>query len=132
MNYYNPYFYNYPNMANTVSPGLFRSLLGGTKGINWSSLLSNAQKTIGIVNQAIPMVKQVSPAIHNAKTMFKVMNEFKKQDSSPSMNRVNSTQTAKAPSTKSSVESQKENTILNEENTQEIHTSNEGGPQFFI
>ena len=48
--------------------------------------LSKLQKTLGIVNQAIPMVKQVSPILNNAKTMFKIMNEFKKVDTPISNN----------------------------------------------
>ena len=75
MNYYNPYFMNYP--TSTSSPGLLRSLFGGSS-INWSSILSNTQKVIGIANQAIPTIKQISPVMKNAKTMFRVMNEFKK------------------------------------------------------
>lgn len=83
MNYYVPYFNMYPNMitptlGSTTSGGILSRLLG--KNLNWSSILSNTQKTLGIVNQAIPMFKQVSPIVKNAKTMFKVMNEFKKDD----------------------------------------------------
>lgn len=80
MNYYSPYFGYAPYAAAPASKGIFSSLLGGIKGIKWSGLLSNVQKTLGIVNQAIPMVKQVSPIMNNAKTMFKIMNEFKKVD----------------------------------------------------
>lgn len=83
MNYYVPYFNMYPNMVTptlgaTSSGGLFSRLLG--RGFNWSSILTNTQKTLGIVNQAIPVIKQVSPVVKNAKTMFRVMNEFKRED----------------------------------------------------
>ena len=79
MNYYNPYFsYPYVNQGGVSSGGLFSKLLG--KGINWSSILSGTQKTLNIVNQTIPLVKQISPVMSNAKTMFKIMNEFKKVD----------------------------------------------------
>lgn len=83
MNYYMPYFNMNPNVVTPmvskgISKGLFSKLLGG---LNWSSILSNTQKTLGIVNQAIPMIKQISPVMKNAKTMFKVMNEFKRVDS---------------------------------------------------
>lgn len=61
----------------TRSGGLFSKLLGG---INFSSILTNTQKTLGIVNQAIPVIRQVQPVLKNAKTMFKVMNEFKRPD----------------------------------------------------
>ena len=51
------------------------------KTINWSGLLSNTQKTLNIVNQAIPIVYQIKPMVNNAKTIFKVANEFNKSDS---------------------------------------------------
>ena len=73
MNFYNPYFMPYT----TTRTGLFSSLFGGIK---LSNILSGAQKTLNFVNQAIPVVKEISPMIKNTKTMFKVMNEFKKAD----------------------------------------------------
>lgn len=79
MNYYNPYFGIYPTAATTSSPGLFGRILGGG-GIKWGSLLSGTQKVLGVANQAIPVIRQISPVMKNAKTMFKVMNEFKKVD----------------------------------------------------
>ena len=48
--------------------------------INFNNILNNTQRTLGIINQAIPIVKQVTPVMKNAKTMFRVMNEFKKVD----------------------------------------------------
>lgn len=89
MNYYIPYFNMYPNvvtptLGSTASGGILSKILG--KSLNWSSILTNTQKTLGIVNQAIPMFKQVSPIVKNAKTMFKVMNEFKKEDTILSSN----------------------------------------------
>ena len=52
----------------------------GMKKINWSSLLNNTQKTLNIINQAIPIVYQVKPIIANAKTMFKVISAVKEDD----------------------------------------------------
>ena len=49
-------------------------------GFNWSSLFSNAQKALNVANQAIPLVRQVGPVVNNAKTMFKVVSEFRKVD----------------------------------------------------
>lgn len=128
MNYYNPYFYTSPTMTGASAPGLFRSLFKGAgSGINWSSLLSNTQKTIGIINQAIPMVKQVSPMMQNAKTMFKVMNEFKK---------VEPTQAKAAPSTKREtgrpMNTQTPSSQPVESTPAENSISVEEGPQFFI
>lgn len=49
-------------------------LLG--RGLSFSSILSNAQKTLNIVNQTIPLVYQIKPIFKNARTMFKVAKEF--------------------------------------------------------
>ncbi len=80
MNYF-PGYYNYiPYNTMSTSNGLINNILGNLKKTNWSNILSNIQKTLNIVNQTIPMIKQVTPMINNAKTMFKIMNEFKKTD----------------------------------------------------
>lgn len=76
MNYYLPYMT--PYIGNTSSTGLLSKIF--KNGINWSSFLTNAQKTLNIVNQTIPVIKQMKPVVNNAKTMFKIMNEFKKVD----------------------------------------------------
>ena len=63
-----------PNLL--YMPG--RSILPiARKTINWAGLLSNTQKTLNIVNQAIPIVYQVKPMINNAKTMFKIADALK-------------------------------------------------------
>lgn len=77
MNYFNPYYMSYPTMGVAPKTGLFKGLLGN---INFSSVLSGTSKTLNIVNQALPLVKQAGPIMKNAKTMFRVMNEFKKID----------------------------------------------------
>ena len=66
-----------PNLL--YMPG--RSILPiARKTINWAGLLSNTQKTLNIVNQAIPIVYQVKPMINNAKTMFKIASELTKSN----------------------------------------------------
>lgn len=120
MNYYSPYFGYAPYTTAPASKGILSSIIGGVKGVNWSGLLSNVQKTLGIVNQAIPMVKQVSPIVNNAKTMFKIMNEFKKVDT---------------PNTSSNI---KQNTQPNNSNIEVVendkidNNSDDSGPTFFI
>ena len=66
--------------SSATRPGLFSRLLGGASGIKWSSILNGTQKTLNILNQGIPLVRQASPLMKNAKTMFRLMNEFKKVD----------------------------------------------------
>lgn len=73
MNFYNPYFYSLP--ANT---GLLRNII--PRGLSLGSIVNGTQKTLNIINQAIPIIKEASPMMKNAKTMFKIANEFKKED----------------------------------------------------
>lgn len=75
MNYYMPYGIT-PYIEGTRNVGLLSRIF--KNGINWSTILSNTQKTLNIVNQTIPVIKQMGPVMNNAKTMFKLMNEFKK------------------------------------------------------
>ena len=78
MNYYNPYFATYPYLQMAPRMGLFSRLFGGN--LSFSTILNGTQKTLNIVNQGLPLIKQMSPIVKNAKTMFKVMNEFKKAE----------------------------------------------------
>ncbi len=88
----NPYLYQ-----NIARPGLLSRLFGGARaagtvgaaaksGINWGTLLSNTQKSLGIINQAIPIVYQVKPIINNAKTMFRIAGAVKDTPNTNSSN----------------------------------------------
>lgn len=79
MNFHNPYSL-YPYVSAPARQGLFSNLTSGLRGINWSNILNNTQRTLNIINQAIPAVKQISPMVRNARTMFRVMNEFNRTD----------------------------------------------------
>lgn len=80
-NYFNPSFMRstpymyYP--TSTIRPngfGLFNRIgMGGTPRITFSGILNGASKTLGVINQAIPVFYQVKPIVNNAKTMFKVV-----------------------------------------------------------
>ena len=117
MNFSNPYYYVMPTATSGLGKGLFGSSLRG--GINWSSILNGAQRTLGLVNQAIPLVKQAAPMVRNAKTMFKVMNEFKKVESSTSNTNVVSDIPNNAPE-------------VNTSNSENIQMVSNGGPTFFV
>ena len=71
MNYY-PY---YPLVQ--PRPSLFGGIM---RGFNFQSILSGTQKALNFANQAIPLIKQAAPMVQNAKTMFRVINEFRKTD----------------------------------------------------
>ncbi len=65
------------------------SLLSSLKSINWGTFLGNAQKTLGVINQAIPIIYQVKPIISNAKTVFKIANSLKDTNETPINNTSN-------------------------------------------
>lgn len=125
MNYYNPYFYSMPNtIANTSNLGLFSRLLGG-RSITLGGILNGTQRALNFANQAIPLVKQIRPMIGNAKTMFRVMNEFKRTESPKQNVRVNK------------VQNNLNSNINNNENLKETiqndnYISSDEGPTFFI
>ncbi len=106
MNFYNPYYSFVP--YSVARPGLFSTISRGLRGFNLGSLINGTQRTLGLVNQAIPVIKQMTPMMKNAKTMFRVMNEFKKTDTpkprQPQKNTSNS-KPAETSSTNYSVDS---------------------------
>lgn len=57
--------------------GMLSKLGLAGKSINWGGLLNNASKTLGVVNQAIPLVKQAGPMFNNMKSMMRLASIFK-------------------------------------------------------
>jgi len=112
MNYY-PYLNSVPFATPAVKTGLFKGIFGGIK---WSSIINGTQKTLGIVNQALPLIKQAGPVLNNAKTMFKVMNEFKKTDAITEEKPINTIKTE---------------TYTQESVNKNIKTVSNNGPVFF-
>ena len=74
--YYNNFF-PYQNSLN--NPNILKKGLGivNFKKINWSNILNNTQKTLNVINQAIPVYYQVKPIWGNAKTMFRMIGALK-------------------------------------------------------
>ena len=77
-----------PNGLN-MFPTKTRGLLSSLKGINWSTLLSNAQKTLNVVNQTIPLVRQAAPMLNNMKSMIKLASAFKDETDTKQDNKKN-------------------------------------------
>jgi len=76
------------SLANTTrGAGLLSRLgtgLSGIKSINWGGLINNTSKTLGIINQTIPLVRQVGPMVNNMRSMLKVASLFKDETDTPS------------------------------------------------
>lgn len=76
--------------SNPYAGGSFFSKgLGAIKTINWSSLLDGTQKTLGVINQAIPIFYQVKPIISNARTMFRIADVVKNDNFNDNSNNTN-------------------------------------------
>lgn len=59
-----------------TNPNLLANAFNALKAIKWGPILDGTGKTLGVINQAIPIVYQVKPLISNAKDLFKIANEI--------------------------------------------------------
>lgn len=109
---YQPY-YPYP----TNSAGLLSRIFRG--GFSFSDIINGTNKTLNVINQMIPIIKQVGPTVQNAKTMFRVMNEFKKFDTPKGRNSVSNG-------------NQKEENKLTKKEPKNNTYENVSGPTFFL
>jgi|GEM_PF-2563309 len=76
---------------------------------DWNSMLNNTQRTLSIINSAIPLVNQVRPMLSNTSTMLKIYREMSKSD-----NNLPTENTEKA------------------NNIPQTNTQRDNGPKFFI
>ena len=53
---------------------------GNFNGLTFGKVISGISKTLNIVNQAIPLYKQVLPIINNAGSILSIFKEFNKPD----------------------------------------------------
>ena len=110
--------------------GNARNFAGGvSRGINWSSLLNNTSKTLSVVREAIPIVKEVGPMMNNMKSMLKIASVFKDEtDTSTRANTYNST------NTKKEVTQNKEATPTKNDNIDSVTTTSnyQNEPNFFL
>ena len=100
-------------VANSTSTGIATA----TNKITFNGILNGASKTLGVINQAIPVFYQIKPIWNNAKTMLRVakaMNSSDINDFDASKIKVNTSSNTKKDTTKNN------SSIINEE-----------GPTFF-
>ena len=96
-NYFMPYGMNYGMplgmglrgsslVPKTGILGRLGGVTGAVKGFNWGGLLNNASRTLGVINQAIPVVKQAGPLLSNMKSMMRLATAFKNETSPKNKN----------------------------------------------
>ena len=81
-----------------------------TSGITFSGILNGASKTLGVINQAIPVFYQIKPIWNNAKTVFRVAKAMNSSDNSntsftSNINRTSNTNTSTNNSINNNTES---------------------------
>lgn len=59
------------------------------KKIDWTKLLDGTQKTLNIINQAIPIIYQIKPIIENAKTFINIANVLNEKDEEEEIKKTN-------------------------------------------
>lgn len=85
----NPGRFFIPNMGIARSPmisanflpsrdgiGFFGRITNSLRTFNWSGLLNGASKTLNVVNQTIPLVRQAGPMFNNMKSMLRLAKVF--------------------------------------------------------
>ena len=111
---YTPYN-TMPGMSRTLfNTGGIRSLFRGVHNINWQGMLNNVSRTLGVVREAIPVVKEVGPMINNMRSMIKIASVFKDETDTKKPN--NKQEMPKENSTKESTTSNNTYNYNNEPN----------------
>lgn len=120
-----------PGIANTGRGaslfGRLGSAIGSLRGFNWGGLINNTSKTLGIINQTIPLVRQVGPMVGNMRSMLKIASVFKDEtdENYTNNNNNNNYNSSKYKNSRNSNYSNKK------EETIEYQNSNDS-PVFFI
>lgn len=62
------------------------SLFSRLRGLNFGEILNSTQKTLNVVNQAIPIFYQIKPLWNNTKTIFRIANAINNDDKKTPIN----------------------------------------------
>lgn len=130
----NPGRYFVPNMAInpmmvrngyglTHGTGLFTKIMRGIRSFNWSGLLSGANKTLNVMNQTIPLIREAKPMVGNVKNMIKLARAFGSE--------TNKGQTINSTNYRLQ-QSQKSSNNINHPHKSNHNTTNNDYPTFFV
>ena len=104
-------------LGRTTSPGGLAS-----RGFSFSNLLNGASKTLGVVRDAIPVVKEIGPMMNNMKSMLKIASVFKDETDTKE----------KKEETSSNINNNDKNNITNKEKTDYSYNQSNNSPNFFL
>lgn len=111
----NNYNYRYMQGPHAFKPYYYQRINPIYKGnnmpkISFSQILNSTSKTLGVINQAIPVFYQIKPIWNNAKTMLKI---------------------AKGINSKDEVINNKSNSNILKNKTQNINQTKSNAPVFY-
>lgn len=104
-------------LGRTTSPGGLTS-----RGFSFSNLLNGASKTLGVVRDAIPVVKEIGPMMNNMKSMLKIASVFKDETDTKE----------KKEETSSNINNNDQNNSTNKEKTDYSYNQSNNSPNFFL
>ena len=104
-------------LGRTTSPGSLTS-----RGFSFSNLLNGASKTLGVVRDAIPVVKEIGPMMNNMKSMLKIASVFKDETDTKE----------KKEETSSNINNNDQNNSTNKEKTDYSYNQSNNSPNFFL
>ena len=97
--YNNPYYYPYRSGMNYVNPAITQAtirpkggFLKGLSNIKWGTILNNTQKTLNVINQAIPVYYQIKPIFGNIKSFSRLMSAFNEEENHSDNSAINNHQ----------------------------------------
>lgn len=100
-----------PRISSLFGKGTALNAATNTSKITFSGILNGASKTLGVINQAIPVFYQVKPIWNNARTMLRVVKGLNSNDNNNNNNSNMHT---------------RENTTMNEKKREQVNA-----PTFF-
>lgn len=114
-------------LSSLLGRGNTGNLISGARTtLNFGNILTNTSKALGVVKEAIPIVKEVGPMMGNMRSMLKIASIFKDETDF-----VPSTSSYQRNEIKTSKE---ENTNIEKIDTpkQDINLNNSNEPNFFL
>ena len=118
--------------------GLFSRLggaLGAFRSIDWGGLINNTSKTLGIINQTIPLVRQVGPMVGNVRSMLMLASVFKDETDSPSNSKISASKTSNMVNKSKNDNSYHDSKVYSDNVEKETYNSYDNyndSPTFFI
>ena len=141
----NPGRFYMPNMgmraapfmrANYMAPrslGLFGRISNSLRGFNWRGLLSGANKTLDVVNQTIPLIRQAGPMFNNMKSMIQLAKAFGNETTTGiRRNRGNNSSVIPNNGNITSRDDVVNNSKIDDDTEQKKEVQNSNYPSFFI